>query len=249
MPGRPKSPFVMYAAQAARLFLRSPKELHLFSLLRHYSEWAVSLRKEQNSLTEGEPWLTYPARDFLRQAVRPDVRVFEYGTGGSSVFFLKHGAKLMSVEHDTEWAERVRKQLASAHSENWKLFLVPPEPMSEAIPVSPDNPADYASAHPAYQQMSFRKYAEAIDAYPDSSFDIVLVDGRSRPSCYRHAHQKVKPGGLLILDNSERTRYRFVHDDLRRRKWARQCFPGPGPFGKKFWETCVWRKPDAPPVR
>lgn len=46
-----------------------------------------------------------------------------------------------------------------------------------------------------------------IKKFPDNYFDIVLVDGRSRPSCLFHSLNKVKKGGLLVLDNAEREYY------------------------------------------
>jgi predicted O-methyltransferase YrrM len=55
--------------------------------------------------------------------------------------------------------------------------------------------------------MQFRSYVEAIDAYPDASFDLVVVDGRARPSCLRQAIPKLRPRGLLVLDNSDRDYY------------------------------------------
>lgn len=234
------TPVIGYLSQSVRLFFRAPQQVAVWSFVRHYADWKRSLRKDTNSLGEGEPWLTFPARDFLNRAIRPGMSVFEYGTGGSSVFFLKHGARLVSVEHDRGWADRVRQEIQSPMSDQWKLLHISPEPGGRG---NPEKPEDCVSAHPAYAQRSFRKYAASIDAYPDESFDIVLVDGRARPSCYQHAQSKIKPGGMLILDNSERPRYHFVHEDLQSRDWKRRCFPGPGPYGRKFWETTVWRKP------
>ena len=41
--------------------------------------------------------------------------------------------------------------------------------------------------------------------------DFVLVDGRARRSCALKAMDKLKKGGILVLDNSERKRYHQVH--------------------------------------
>lgn len=43
-----------------------------------------------------------------------------------------------------------------------------------------------------------------VDDLEDNSFDVVLVDGRNRGKCLLNSIQKLKSGGLLILDNSER---------------------------------------------
>jgi predicted O-methyltransferase YrrM len=55
--------------------------------------------------------------------------------------------------------------------------------------------------------MDFALYVKQIDEFPDEYFDIILIDGRARPSCIKRSVSKVKPGGLLILDNSEREYY------------------------------------------
>ena len=51
--------------------------------------------------------------------------------------------------------------------------------------------------------MSFQNYASAIDQFGAHSFDLVLVDGRSRPSCFKHAVPCVAPNGYIVLDNSD----------------------------------------------
>lgn len=46
-------------------------------------------------------------------------------------------------------------------------------------------------------------YITAIDEFADDSFDVVIVDGLHRPECLRQGAPKVKPGGLLILDDTD----------------------------------------------
>lgn len=59
-----------------------------------------------------------------------------------------------------------------------------------------------------YANASFEEYVKSIEEYPDESFDLVLVDGRHRSFCIPHAIPKVRPGGYLMLDNSDRRGYR-----------------------------------------
>ncbi|MGD0612699.1 MAG: hypothetical protein ABSB41_14420 [Anaerolineales bacterium] len=53
------------------------------------------------------------------------------------------------------------------------------------------NPDDYVSGSPDYQGYTFKKYVAQIDEFKPDYFDIVLVDGRARPSCIKHAVGKV----------------------------------------------------------
>ncbi len=55
--------------------------------------------------------------------------------------------------------------------------------------------------------MSFEKYVRSIDRFIDKSLDLVIIDGRARLSCITHALKKIRPGGYLMLDDSERERY------------------------------------------
>ena len=56
------------------------------------------------------PWFTYPAIEYLRQFDLSDRRVFEWGSGNSSIWFAQRTKAVHSVEHDRAWADR-----AAAH--------------------------------------------------------------------------------------------------------------------------------------
>jgi predicted O-methyltransferase YrrM len=44
-------------------------------------------------------------------------------------------------------------------------------------------------------------------------FDLIVVDGRERVRCVRAALPRLAPGGVLLLDDSQRRRYRSVVQD------------------------------------
>ena len=70
-----------------------------------------------------------------------------------------------------------------------------------------ENPGDFISEGPAYAGKNFEQYAKSIDSFPDNYFDIVIVDGRARPSCIQQGIPKLKKNGWLIIDNTERKYY------------------------------------------
>jgi hypothetical protein len=133
------------------------------------------------------------------------MRVFEFGTGGSTLFFAQHVSEIVSVEHDHEWFRMVANKMSSSGGRNWLGLLRPPEPEAGASCHDPADPLGYVSADPRYEGFIFRSYASAIDQFPDEHFDLVLVDGRARPSCILHALPKVR--SWIILDNTEREYY------------------------------------------
>ena len=44
-------------------------------------------------------------------------------------------------------------------------------------------------------------YARVLEEFPDASLDFVLVDGIFRNYCAVGSVSKVKPGGLIVVDN------------------------------------------------
>jgi len=59
------------------------------------------------------PWFTYPAIEYLAQLDLDGARVFEYGSGNSSLFWARRGALVWSVEHDSAWYEEMSRHDAS----------------------------------------------------------------------------------------------------------------------------------------
>ncbi len=173
------------------------------------------------------------------------MQVFEYGAGGSTLFFARRVSKVIAVEHDPAWAAQVQAALAAEQLGNASIQVVLPEADPAWKGKDPADPASGISTAVAYRGMSFRNYAGVLDRWPDSLFDVIMVDGRARPACVHHALPKVKPGGLLILDNAERPHYQPALVRLREQGWRKLNFSGPGPCVAMFWRTWIWRKPKA----
>lgn len=65
------------------------------------------------------PWYTYPAISFLARTVTPTLRVFEFGTGNSTLWWSARVRSVTSIEHDKEWAEKVKPRLPSNVDYRW----------------------------------------------------------------------------------------------------------------------------------
>lgn len=198
-------------------------------LLLDYPAWRFS--QTGTALEDRVPWITFAARRQLARIVRPGMRVFEYGAGGSTLWFADRGATVVSVEHDREWYKRM-KPLAPP---NVTLLLREPEPFAGLRDVP-----DYLSSDPRYRGLWFRAYARSIDEF--GPFDVVLVDGRSRVACALHGSRSLRPGGWLVLDDSERREYADVFREVR---WPFSGYAGPKPYGEAFAETTIWRRPSS----
>ncbi len=200
--------------------------------------WMLSLLRGRSALEDQVPWIPYVARAWLSSHLKPSMRVFEYGSGGSTVFLGRRVKQVISVEHDPTWCARLRQVLAEEHLTNCELLLR--EPARQPLPCGV-NGRSYASSKPEYARMSFENYVRAIDAYPDESFDLVVVDGRARTSCLLHAVAKVRVGGRLVLDNSDNREYAETMNALN--DYPRTDLRGFGPYWPPaWWRTSVWAK-------
>jgi predicted O-methyltransferase YrrM len=104
-------------------------------------------------------------------------------------------------------------------------------------------PENYASLGREFRDMRFSEYVQVIDNFPDSSFDVVFVDGRARASCVRHGIPKVRVGGYLVLDNADRSYY-LRHNECFLGKWKRFVFSGVAPSGLERGVTYVFERID-----
>lgn len=80
--------------------------------------WLLSYQKKQSLSYEGDPipWFTYSILDFLKGRLRKDMRLLEYGSGNSTLFFSARIDHVVSVEHDRIWYDRVKDQLPASVS-------------------------------------------------------------------------------------------------------------------------------------
>ncbi|MCJ1962153.1 class I SAM-dependent methyltransferase [Novosphingobium mangrovi (ex Hu et al. 2023)] len=131
------------------------------------------------------PWWNVAAtrriERFLSQ--RPAARVFEYGSGASTLWLARRAASVLSVEHDGAWAQRVGTSLAAQTNVT----------MLHRPLVAETTPAD-------------QPYVRAIEE--QGQFDLIVVDGRQRSACLRAALPHLAEDGIIVFDDSGRRRYR-----------------------------------------
>jgi len=144
------------------------------------------------------PWWTYDAIDAVDDwlAGRERTRVFEYGSGASSLWLARRATSVHSVEHDAGFA----RWMAPAFAEHPNLTVEVVEPVPSAAPAVP-------SGKEGQRGLDFAPYVATIDRV-GGEFDLVVVDGRAREACLARAVEHLAPGGLVVLDNSRRSRYR-----------------------------------------
>jgi hypothetical protein len=223
-----------------RYFYRTSIALRILPTLLTHPTHAFYLREWgrtiwSNALRDRKPWVTFSARTWLDRNLHSDMDVFEFGSGGSTTYFCSRVRKVTSVEHDMQWYDMVKTILGESKVQNLEYNY-------RAAEISQANSGaegEYRSVRFAHPNASFKDYVRTIDSYDDESFDFILIDGRARNSCAIHALPKLRKGGYMMLDNSERADYQPIHKLMKDR--MRIDFTGLCPYGYVTWTTTVWK--------
>lgn len=66
------------------------------------------IRKPVGLNDEPIPWITYPALEYLAQFDFSSKRIFEFGSGHSSLWFASRAKEVVSVESNEQWSEYIK---------------------------------------------------------------------------------------------------------------------------------------------
>ena len=177
---------------------------------------AVWLRARTGRTPE-RPWIVPAAIGWLRRRLRSGWAILELGAGRSTVWLARRAGRVVSFEDNEFWAGHTRSRLAELGLGNVDLRVGPIEELSDRV-----------------------------GALSDSSFDLVVVDFLEAPSVTRidvlkPAMKKVKPGGLLLLDDSDRPGYAEAFELLD--GWRFRKFVGIKDQWPEACETGIFRRP------
>lgn len=136
------------------------------------------------------PMLAPRVIEHLEATLSPSSVGFEWGSGGSTVWFARHCGRVVSVEHSDVWYQNVLSRLEGEGIKNVDYRHVA---------------LDHPSEEPTYSVYpSQPEYVAAIEGFEDRTFDFCLVDGHYRQACVLASVGKLKLGGLLIVDDTQR---------------------------------------------
>jgi predicted O-methyltransferase YrrM len=107
----------------------------------------------------------------------------EFGSGRSTLWLSERVASLTSVEHNPQWYEKVKENLEKRRASNVTYLFRPRDSAEEEAEDS--------------------AYVRGIDKFPMESLDFALVDGIYRSDCAKKTLERIRPGGILIIDNIE----------------------------------------------
>lgn len=157
------------------------------------------------------PWLSPTSILFFKKYLEKDMVGAEFGSGSSTLFFAPRISKLYSVEHNEEWYHLINEKLTGLNCSNVDYRFVVQNDKSDFV----DDVFDLEEKRDFEIRRDYVNYFRALNDIQDHSLDFAIVDGRARTECCHEILPKIKKGGILILDNSERKRYELVFEQLK----------------------------------
>lgn len=145
----------------------------------HDTGWVNSFIKQRpvDHNNNPVPWLTLPFNAFIRERLKKDMTVFEFGSGNSTLFYAKIVELVVAVENDRSWFDTVKSSM----------------------------PSNVTVIYEELNNKNDRYSKAAI--LTEKKYDMIVVDGRERVKCIFNSLECLTERGVLILDNSDRESY------------------------------------------
>ena len=172
------------------------------------------------SLREGIPidkngkptlWMNYSIIDFLTGRLNNNIKAFEWGSGYSTIFFAKYIKEITTIENNLEWYNNLQKMFEEVS--NIELHHVP------------------------YGQ----GYVDKIDDLSeDVKYGLIIVDGFFRVDCAKKAIEYLSEDGVLLLDDSNRERYKDIFTYYNNNGFKELTFSGLKPSNIQLNTTTIF---------
>jgi predicted O-methyltransferase YrrM len=174
-------------------------------------------RRARRGVVPERPWIVPAAIGWLRRRIRRRWRVLELGGGRSTVWFASRAGEVLAFEDDPVWVGWARERIAARGLTGAEIRELPVE-----------------------------RFVAELERLDDDRFDLVVVDFLESPEAdrvdaVRAARAKVRPGGFLLLDDSDRPAYAGAYELLR--GWRERRFVGVKDGWPEVCETAIFRRP------
>ncbi len=162
------------------------------------------------------PWMTYGAIEFLKNNLKKDQQVFEFGCGASTLFFAKKVKKVIGLESNPTWFSIIQNKLLQSQHSNVEITLMPD----------------------GLTNFSYENFAQNYG----TKFDLIIIDSLKRFSCAKNSLNALKPNGAIILDDSERKHYSKIFGFFAENNFTKQDFFGIAPGQLRPKNTTIFTK-------
>jgi hypothetical protein len=172
------------------------------------------------------PWFSYGAIRYLKNHLRATDRVFEFGSGGSTFFFARRTAAVLSVENDPSWQLLVSDLLRTRGLANASC---------ELQPLRDDSLAAFGESPFSQRIRSGRWNVVIVDCH--CGFQAGRY-GLIRQAAVALAREQVEPGGFIVLDDS----WMYPEALLPQPGWEVTDYRGVGPYRYGVTSTAIIRR-------
>jgi len=121
------------------------------------------------------PWISYEAIEILKNILRRESQVLEFGSGMSTAWYAERSGFVCAVEDFHPWYAKVSNMLINKGLAN----------------------VNYQFAKDKSEYTTFMSEDVIL-------FDLIVIDGSYRSDCASAALKKINPGGIIYLDNSDK---------------------------------------------
>ncbi len=194
----------------------------------HATRWLRGkFAKGGTPLGSGLPWISWKALDYLDRLDLRGKVVYEYGGGGSTIYFARRGARVITNETSPDWTALIVEEAKR-------------QQLDDRITVVTFEITDKASKN---------EYLDHIRTV--GPWDLALIDGDdtsysgrakfpiTRMECVPNVLSTLRPGGIVIVDDAWRPAYRSARDSFVSAK--RMAFRGLGPHRPGVTQTDIYR--------
>jgi predicted O-methyltransferase YrrM len=163
------------------------------------------------------PWIVPAAVGWLGRRIRADWNVLELGSGRSTVWLGRRAGRVVTLEDNEYWLARARELVAEADLDNVEI---------RRLPVT--------------------EFAAVLAKLEPGRLDLLVVDFLESPQAerveaVRVGREALRPGGLLLLDDSDRPSYAEAYELLA--GWRERRFTGVKDEWPQAVETAIFRRP------
>lgn len=176
------------------------------------SEWHSGGREV---IVGDTPAMSEETVKFIESIITRDMRILEFGSGGSTIWFAKRAKKVISFEHQKDWYLAVKERLNKRGHNNVSLNL-----------------------RPRYlYKMKPRIYGRfdiiLVDPKARNKDNEII---QSRLLCAKFSYQFLKPGGYLIIDDTRTKISSMARKFMNRLGWKEIMF-----WNQK--SASAWKRP------
>ena len=134
-----------------------------------------------------KPWIHENVIKMLEEKINKDTKILEFGSGYSTLFFQNLANNLTSIEHNDYWYNKIKPLINDKTNYILKSINYISKPCIDKKFYNCDTIEELLNKN-----------------ISDEYYDIIMIDGIHRVNCAFGSYKKLKKGGILILDDTNR---------------------------------------------